>query len=158
MLGFSKEIDWYHHHHQFLFKIWRKQWKWHGCTSFLGCFLFQPTAEPNQPNSWYRRCCHSTPYVFSYINKVNLLQSYYICLTFCWKYRLFWICPNCSLQKSLILCNFTKYYLYGCRLLPFPLNFYRPLVPKQSMCTTAMYWTSIQNVIVHEHHTAYSKQ
>ena len=48
--------------------------------------------------------------------------------------------------------------LYGCRLLPFPLNFYRPLVPKQSMCTTPMYWTSIQNVIVHEHHTAYSKQ
>ena len=38
MLGFSKEIDWYHHHQKFLFEIKRKQWKWHGCTSFLGSF------------------------------------------------------------------------------------------------------------------------
>ena len=24
----------------------------------------QPTAEPKRPNSWFRRCCHSTPYIF----------------------------------------------------------------------------------------------
>ena len=37
MLGFSKKKnDWYHHYQQFLFKIYRKQWKLHGCTSFLG--------------------------------------------------------------------------------------------------------------------------
>ena len=28
------------------------------------CFLFQLTAEPNRPNSWFRQCCHSTPYIF----------------------------------------------------------------------------------------------
>ena len=42
----------------------RKQWKLHGCTSFLGCFLFQPMTKPNRPNSWFRQCCHSTPYIF----------------------------------------------------------------------------------------------
>ena len=32
---------------------------------FFGIFfLFQQTAEPNRPNSWFRRCCHSTPYIF----------------------------------------------------------------------------------------------
>ena len=31
---------------------------------FVGCFLFQLTAEPNRPNSWFRQCCHSTPYIF----------------------------------------------------------------------------------------------
>ena len=38
--------------------------KWHSCTCFLVCFIFQPMAEPNQPNSWKRKCCHSTPYIF----------------------------------------------------------------------------------------------
>ena len=41
-----------------------KLWKWHGCTCFLGCFLFQPMAEPNRPNSWKWRCCCSFPYIF----------------------------------------------------------------------------------------------
>ena len=100
------------------------------------------------------------------------LYGTYIYLTFCWKYRLFcWYAkasPTAASEKINVLekgFNTEKSYivqlykvLYGCRLLPFPLNFYRPLVPKQSMCTTPMYWTSIQNVIVHEHHTAYSKQ
>ena len=32
---------------------------------FFGLFLlFQPMAETNQPNSWFWRCCHSTPYIF----------------------------------------------------------------------------------------------
>ena len=30
--------------------------------AFLAGFLFQSTAEPNRPNSWFRRRCHSTPY------------------------------------------------------------------------------------------------
>ena len=64
MLQFSKEIYWYHHNQQFLFKIKRKQWKWHSCTNFLDCFLFLATAEPNRPNRWFWWCCHSTP-IFS---------------------------------------------------------------------------------------------
>ena len=39
MLGFLKEIYWYHHHQQFLFTIKRKQWKWHVIWSFQ---LFGP--------------------------------------------------------------------------------------------------------------------
>ena len=27
-------------------------------------FLFQQMDEPNRPNSWFRPCCHSTPYIF----------------------------------------------------------------------------------------------
>ena len=30
-------------------------WKWHDCTSFLGCFLFQLTAKSNWTNSWLWR-------------------------------------------------------------------------------------------------------
>ena len=26
--------------------------------------FFQPMADPNWPNSWFRWCCHSTPYIF----------------------------------------------------------------------------------------------
>ena len=33
-------------------------------TSLLGCFLFQPTAKPNRPNSWKWQRCNSTPYIF----------------------------------------------------------------------------------------------
>ena len=42
ILGFSKEIDWYHHHQQFLFRILRKQWKWHHILLFqlFGLELF----------------------------------------------------------------------------------------------------------------------
>ena len=47
-----------------LFLNLRKPTKMTGFTSFLGCFLFQPTAEPNRPNNLFQRCCHSTSYIF----------------------------------------------------------------------------------------------
>ena len=38
---------------------------------FFGLFLFQPTAEPNRPNSWFRWCCHSTP-IFSMVRDTGM--------------------------------------------------------------------------------------
>ena len=39
---------------------------------FFRLFLFQPTAETNRPNSWFWRCCHSTPYIFHAIEYADL--------------------------------------------------------------------------------------
>ena len=43
-----------------------------------GVFLFQPTSEPNRPNSWFRRCCHFTPYIFHGLS----LRKKWICNNF----------------------------------------------------------------------------
>ena len=48
-----------------------KQWKWHGGTCFLGCFLFHPTAKPNRPNSLKQRRCCSFLYIFLVICNGN---------------------------------------------------------------------------------------
>ena len=44
---------------------------------FWAVFLFQPTAEPNRPNSWFRLCCHSIPYIFHAHSHQLALPSYH---------------------------------------------------------------------------------
>ena len=50
----TKSNFWLHYQH-FLHEVNDK--------NDMGCFLLQSTAEPNQPNRWKWRCCH-TSYIF----------------------------------------------------------------------------------------------
>ena len=59
MMGYPWEINWNHHHQHFLFKIYRKQWKWHGCTWNLFWFLAQPTTEHYGSFASQSVCWHS---------------------------------------------------------------------------------------------------
>ena len=46
---------------------------------FFWLFLFQPSAEHNWPNSWKRRCCYSTPYIFHGPYLLSVVHKYHIC-------------------------------------------------------------------------------
>ena len=72
MMEYSWEIDWNFHHQHFLFKIYRKQWKWHACTWNLFSFLAQPTAEPNWAECLPSSCWRS-PRCLTSINKQSRL-------------------------------------------------------------------------------------
>ena len=106
----------------FYLKFKEKKWKWHGCTNFLGCFLFQPTAEPN------RQCCHSTPYIFheATLAKLQLkthktFSMFPILGTNLWRepycthqaHSGFFICIPLGLQKCCASCNLLKYNRWG---------------------------------------------
>ena len=77
MMGYPWDIDWNIHHQHFLFKIQRKQWKWHGCTRNLFWFLLPAQAEPNWAeqlgSSCWRspRCPVCTIYLPRFVNIVK---------------------------------------------------------------------------------------
>ena len=60
MMGYPWKIDWNHDNQHSLFKIQRKQWKWHGCTCNMFLFLFLSTGKPNQAEQLQSVCWHFT--------------------------------------------------------------------------------------------------
>ena len=77
MMAYLWELDWNLHHQHFIFNIYRKQLKRHGCTWNLFWSLAQPTSEPNCSEQLASSCWRSTVWTLLYNQKNQSFSAIY---------------------------------------------------------------------------------